>query len=596
MFKADRSELDYFELVKKAKALSPSGGKPLLKVALLGDVSTQHLVPLLRVLFSEHGFEAQIYEAGYDTVEVEALDPSSGLYAFNPHVICILQSTQKLQSPFHEWPGDRGRFPATKAREIQGIWNAIRARSGASIVQSTFVVPYERPFGNFDFAVNDTLHHTVLELNRELKLLARDGDGIFVNDIDYVAAWVGRRQFIDEKLWALSKSICALEYLPDVAQNVVDIAVATQGRAIKCAVLDLDNTLWGGVVGDDGIEGIELGASDETGAFHNFQLYLKELGRRGIILTVCSKNEDAIARRVFREHPGMVLREEDIAVFVANWEDKASNIRLIREKLNIGFDSMVFLDDNPFERNLVRQLTPEVVVPELPEDPCLYVRAVSELNLFETASFSQVDSLRGALYLDQAKRDEERSRFGGLADYLKSLETTADVERFTPKNLPRIAQLIQRSNQFNLTTRRYSQADCEAMMQDGAYCHPFSISVRDRFGDFGLINIVILRRSGATLEIDSFIMSCRVLQRGVEQLAMNKIFEHARRIGARYVVGRYIPTAKNAMVKTFYERFRFTQTDSSETEGASYRLEVDAYETREVFIRDASARYGVAAA
>jgi len=224
------------------------------------------------------------------------------------------------------------------------------------------------------------------------------------------------------------------------------------------------------------------------------------------------------------------------------------------------------------------------------------VRAVSDLNLFETASFSLVDTFRGELYLDQAQRDAERSRFGGLDDYLKSLETAADVERFTPKNLPRLAQLIQRSNQFNLTTRRYSQADCEALMQDEACCYPFSISVRDRFGDFGLINIVILRHWGVTLEIDSFIMSCRVLQRGVEQLAMNKIFEHARRIGARHVVGRYIPSAKNAMVRTFYERFQFTQTDSSETEGACYSLDVDAYEAREVFIREAGARYSVAAA
>jgi FkbH-like protein len=595
MFKSDLTSLDYFELVKRAKALSSTGCKPL-RIALLGDVSTQHLVPLLRVLLAEHGFEAQIYEAGYDTVEVEALDPSSGLFGFDPQVVCILQSTQKLRSAFHQWPGDRGRFPGTRARDIQGVWNAIRERSGASIVQSTFVVPYDRPFGNYDYAVNDSLHHAALELNRELKLLARDGNGIFVNDIDYVAAWVGRRQFVDEKLWALSKSICALEFLPEVAQNIVDIVVATQGRAIKCVVLDLDNTLWGGVIGDDGLDGIEIGASDETGAFRNFQLYLKELGRRGIILAVCSKNDEGNARRVFREHPGMVLRETDIAVFVANWNDKASNIRLIREKLNIGFDSMVFLDDSAFERNLVRQLIPEIVVPELPEDPSLYVRAVTELNLFETASFSLVDTFRGVLYLDQTKRDEERAHFGSLDDYLKSLETTAEVERFTPKNLPRIAQLIQRSNQFNLTTRRYSQADCETLMRDEARCYPFSISVHDRFGDFGLINIVILRHLGVTLEIDSFIMSCRVLQRGVEQLAMNRIFEYACRIGARSVVGRYIPSAKNAMVKAFYERFRFAPIESSETEGVSYSLDVEAYETKEVFIRDANAQPREAAA
>lgn len=587
MFKPDRKGLDYFQLVRRAARLAPQTGSQPLRVALLGDVSTQHWVPILRVLLADHGFDACFYEAGYDTVNTETLDPDSGLFTFEPHVICILQSTQMLRTRFHLSPDDRPGFAATRARQIQGVWDAIRARSGASIVQSTFVVPYERPFGNFDFAVSDTLQHTVTELNREIKLLARQATGVFINDIDYVAAWLGRARFIDEKLWALSKSLCALDCLPDVAQNMVDIAMATQGRVVKCVVLDLDNTLWGGVVGDDGIDGIELGASDETGAFRDLQLHLKDLKRRGIILAVCSKNEEINARRVFREHPGMVLREEDITVFVANWEDKATNIRLIRERLNISFDSMVFLDDNPFERNLVRQLIPEIHVPELPEDPGLYLRAISELNLFETASFSQLDSLRAEAYRDQAKREDERSRFVSLDDYLQSLGTIADVETFSPGNLPRIAQLIQRSNQFNLTTRRHTQADCEAMMRDESQFHSFSISVRDRFGDFGLINIVILRQADRVLEIDSFIMSCRVLQRGVEQLAMNRIFGHARKTGCRSVVGRYLPTAKNAMVRNFYDRFGFSRIATEDSGAASYSLEVEAYVPREVFIREA---------
>jgi HAD superfamily phosphatase (TIGR01681 family) len=214
-------------------------------------------------------------------------------------------------------------------------------------VQSTFVLPYERPFGNYGLAVQGTIHGVASDMNREISVRARENAGVLVNDVDYLAAWVGRRHFIDEKLWALSKSMCALELLPEVAQNIVDIVLASRGRAVKCVVLDLDNTLWGGVVGDDGLEGIELGDLDETGAFRSFQLYLRELGRRGILLAVCSKNDEAVARRVFQEHPGMILREEDIAAFVANWEDKATNIRRIRDKLNIGLDSMVFLDDNP---------------------------------------------------------------------------------------------------------------------------------------------------------------------------------------------------------------------------------------------------------
>lgn len=585
MLKPDRSELDFLELVKKAKQLSPAAGKSL-KLALLADVSTQHLVPLLQALFASNGMQIETYEAGFDTIELETLDPSSGLYAFGADVVVILQATTWLKYSYFKATGDRSGFARDRASRIEEVWKRIRARTGAHIVQSTFVLPYERPFGNYGAEVPDSLVAVVSEVNREICLRAKENAGVFVNDLDYLAAWVGRRHFIDEKLWALSKSLCALDQLPDVAQNIVDIALATQGRAVKCVVLDLDNTMWGGVVGDDGLEGIQLGDNDDTGAFRSFQLFIRELSRRGIILTVCSKNDDAVARKAFSEHPGMVLRLEDIAVFVANWDDKATNIRRIRDKLNIGLDSMVFLDDNPFERNLVRQLVPEVIVPELPEDPVLYVRALSELNIFETASHSALDAERGQLYREQDQRDSERSRFEGLDDYLKSLETVARVARFERPDLPRIAQLIQRSNQFNLTTRRYSESDCANMMAD-ANCFAFSTTVRDRYGDFGLINIVIPRRVDAVLEIDTFVMSCRVLQRGVEQLAMNKVFDLARQAGCEAVVGRYSPSAKNSMVKDFYQRFGFHQeAAASAAEGTAWRLNLNEYVPREVHIRE----------
>jgi FkbH-like protein len=589
MLKADRSELDYFELMKRAKSL-PASANRQLKVAILADVSTQHLAPLLRSLFASNGVNAVIYEAGFDTVELEAFDPNSGLYSFGPEVVVILQSLGKLKANYYDFPADRATFVSSKVAQIEQVWQAIRARSSAPIIQSTFVLPYERPFGNYGHAAVDTLQGAAIDLNREIGTRARANPGVLINDLDYVAAWGGRRHFIDEKLWSVSKSLCALELLPDVAQNLVDIALATQGRAVKCVVLDLDNTLWGGVVGDEGLDGIELGDNDETGTFRSFQLYLRELGRRGILLTVCSKNDESVARRVFQEHPGMVLRESDIAVFVANWDDKATNIRRIREKLNIGFDSMVFLDDNPFERNLVRQLLPEVIVPELPEDPELYVRAISELNLFEVASHSELDLQRVAQYRDQEERALESSRFVNLDDYLKSLQTCARVVRFERRDLGRIAQLLQRSNQFNLTTRRHSEAECESLMRDESACLPFSISVRDRFGDFGLINLVILRHVGTVLEIDTFVMSCRVLQRGVEQLAMNKVFEYAKRVDCDRVIGRYIPSPKNGMVKSFYAQFGFERLSGDDAEGVLWSLRPSDYVPREVYITELSSQ------
>lgn len=410
MLKNDRSDLDYQQLLRKARHLRPGEGHKV-RLAVLADVSTQHLVPLLRVLFASHGVDIEIYEAGYDTVELEAYNAASELYAFQPQMVVILQSIMKLKSCFHDAPGNRDSFSQAQADKVEAVWKAIHARMPALILQSTFVLPFERPFGNFGRKVTDDLQGAVSELNREICLRARLHASVMINDIDHLAAWVGRRNFLDEKLWGLAKSLCALEFLPEVAQNIVDICLASIGRAVKCVVLDLDNTLWGGVVGDDGMEGIGLGDLDEDGAFRSFQLYLRELSRRGIVLAVCSKNNEAVARQVFQKHPGMVLKEEHIAVFVANWEDKAANIGRIRQTLNIGFDTMVFLDDNPFERNLVRQLIPQIIVPELPEDPALYVRAISELNLFETASHSSLDAGRNALYQDQQKREVEALKF-----------------------------------------------------------------------------------------------------------------------------------------------------------------------------------------
>jgi FkbH-like protein len=581
------ADLDYHELVKQAKRLLPGTGQSL-KLALLADVSTQHLTPLLKVLFARAQVSVDIYEAGFDTVQTEAYNPASALYAFEPQVVVILQAAAGLRARYYRFSGDVGSFVQSEVDAISGVWEALQSRLPVPVLQSTFVLPYERPFGNFGMKVPGTLLSAAAEVNRELCMRARSAPSVFINDVDHVAGWVGRREFLDERLWALAKSICALNCLPLLAKNIVDIALACTGRAVKCVVLDLDNTLWGGAVGDDGLEGIGLGDLDEGGAFHAFQCYLRDLWRRGVLLAVCSKNNEAIARRVFAEHPAMVLKEEHIAVFVANWEDKASNIARIRETLNIGYDSMVFLDDNPFERNLVRQMIPQICVPELPEDPALYVRAISELNLFETSSSSALDTRRTAMYQDQAKREEERSKVGNLEDYLRSLETTVLFSRFEPQNLSRIAQLIQRSNQFNLTTRRYSESQCEAVMRDEAGFFPFSITVQDRFGDFGLVNVVILRKRPTLLEIDLFLMSCRVLQRGVEQFAMNKIFGYARQFGFDSVLGRYIPTAKNVMVKDFFQQFGFDRS-AADAQGTEWRLETARYVPREIFILEKSA-------
>jgi FkbH-like protein len=349
-------------------------------------------------------------------------------------------------------------------------------------------------------------------------------------------------------------------------------------------VLDLDNTLWGGVIGDDGLEGIRLGDLEDGEAFVAFQRYLLSLKERGIILAVCSKNDHDNAVLPFARHPDMVLRQDDIAVFVANWSDKAENIRAIREVLNIGFDSMVFVDDNPFERNLVRGLLPEVIVPEMPEDPALYVRALARLNLFETTTYSHADLDRSEQYRVEARRHLAKASFASVDDYLRSLEMKISVERFSRPNLARIAQLIQRSNQFNLTTRRYGEGECASLMADQKRYHAFTLSLGDRFGSYGLIAVAILELRTEEIEIDSFLMSCRVLQRGVEDFAMNHLVGVARTHGAARVLGRYIPTAKNGMVRDFFGRFGFVHLGSDQDGQALWSLDVSRYVERPVLM------------
>ena len=455
------------------------------------------------------------------------------------------------------------------------------------MIQGNYVLPSERAFGHYEMKVATALGTVAAEINHRLAVAARQANHLLLCDIDYLAAGIGRRDWADERLWAMAKALCRLDHLPLLVQALVDIALAAEGSFVKCVVLDLDNTLWGGVIGDDGLAGIALGGFDEGEVFVAFQRFLLDLKRRGIILAVVSKNDEANALLPFREHPDMVLKESDISVFIANWNNKADNIRLVQKVLNIGFDSMVFLDDNPFERGLVREQLPQVIVPELPDDPSLYLPTLARLNLFETASYSSADRDRPAQYREEAQRELARQVFTDIDDYLKSLEMQIRLERFTPLALPRIAQLIQRSNQFNLTTQRRNEAACEALMRDEAGWLPFSVALSDKYGDYGLISVVVLKLLGREIEIDTFLMSCRVLRRGVEDHIMNTIVAAGRSRGVERVIARYLRTPKNDMVKHFYRDFGFDMLSEQANGDTHWALRPDAYAPRTTFMQAA---------
>jgi len=369
----------------------------------------------------------------------------------------------------------------------------------------------------------------------------------------------------------------------------VDIALSIRGNTVKCVILDLDNTLWGGIVGDDGVHGIKVNAHGEGEDFYRVQSFLRELKNRGILLAVCSKNEHSNAIAPFQENSEMVLKLDDIAVFVANWDNKAANIELIQQRLNIGLDSLVFLDDNPFERNLVRELLPQVIVPEIGDDPSNYIRIINELNLFEVNTHTEEDTQRTELYRIEVQRENAKETASTFDEFLKSLEMKINVSRFSEANISRIAQLFQRSNQFNLTTNRYTQPQCEEMMVDSLNCLPLTASLTDRFGDHGLISIVVLRPDSipGSLLITDWLMSCRVLKRGVEEYLMNRVIQEAKARGLKTVRGEYIPTVKNAMVKDFYAGFGFKNTSVDQDGRTVWLLDVDSYLPSEIYIQSA---------
>ena len=409
--------------------------------------------------------------------------------------------------------------------------------------------------------------------------LAQQQKHVFLADVAALSNQVGYANAHDPRFYAASKVAFALDFLPAVAKAIVDIIQAIRGNLKKCLILDLDNTVWGGVIGDDGMENIQVGELGMGHAFDGLQRWARQLKQRGIILAVCSKNDEATAKRPFQEHPDMILRLEDIAVFVANWNNKADNIKHIQATLNLGFDTMVFLDDSPFERNLVRELLPAVTVPELPDDPALYVAHLCSLNLFETASFSEEDLQRTRQYQDEAARGDFQKAFTSIDDYLRGLEMLSEVKAFDDFSLPRIAQLTQRSNQFNLRTVRYTEADIERVRKADQFI-TLSFHLADKFGDHGLIGLVILEKLDKERAfIDTWIMSCRVLKRGLEEFIVNQMAGRARARGIGRLLGEYLPTAKNKMVKDLYAQMGFTER------GGGWELSLPDFKDRKTFIR-----------
>ena len=563
-------------------------GLPAVRVAVVGDTATQLLCTAVCGTGVERGFRIELFEAEYNQVDRQLLDPSSELYRFDADFIVLFQSTHKLGERHSMLDAAGQTALADEKTDFLESVCGNPALKGKKIICFNYPEIEDTVFGSYANKIESSFTFQVRKLNFYLMELARRQPDFFICDIAALQNKFGRDRMFAPNVYTSTEMVLSVDALPYVAGRVMDIVCAVKGQFKKCLILDLDNTLWGGVIGDDGLEGIQLGHGLGIGkAFTEFQMWVRKLRQRGIIICVASKNNEDTAKEPFEKHPDMVLGLDDIAVFQANWETKVDNIRTIQSILNIGFDSMVFLDDNPFERNIVRENIPGITVPELPEDPAEYLEYLYSLNLFETASHSSLDKDRTKQYQVEAKRVSLSRTFANEADFLKSLDMVSVVSGFTKFNTPRVAQLSQRSNQFNLRTVRYTDADIERIAADSGAIG-ISLTLEDKFGDNGLIAVVIMKkaqsaRGDKALFVDTWLMSCRVLKRGMENFTLNQMVRAARAKGYRYIIGEYLPTLKNSMVKDHYRNLGFEELDGVAT--SRWILDVEGYEERECYIK-----------
>ncbi len=573
--------MNYNALIKNLK--KDYSGFKKIRIAFLGDSATQMMVKALRSHGYNVNYDFQIFEADYDQINRQVFDQGSELYQYNPDFVIIFHSFQKLVKKFYKLDNQNKKcFADRTIEEYAALYQTITSAIKAKIIFFNFPEMDDGIFGNYGNKTDLSFLYQIRKINLEMMNLSMSQKNMFVNDVSSLANKFGWHTCYDSKMYINADIVFSLDFISAVTKNLTDIILSISGSFKKCLIVDLDNTIWGGIIGDDGIENIQIGDLGIGKAFTELQLWIKQLKQRGIILAVCSKNNEENAKEPFLHHPEMVLRIEDIAVFVANWENKAQNIKNIQGVLNIGFDSMVFLDDNPFERNIVKSHIPQITVPDLPEDPSEYLTYLKGLNLFETASLTEEDELRTKQYQEEIKRTEVQKQFVNEDDFLANLEMKSIVKPFDKFNIPRVSQLTQRSNQFNLRTIRYTDDEISAISNSPDYL-TFSFTLEDKFGDYGLISVIILKKNDQTLFIDTWIMSCRVLKRGMENFVLNQLIEAAKINNFNELIGEYIPTPKNNMVKDHYTNLGFKPIESEEK---LYSLKTSDYNQLKSYIKN----------
>ena len=572
------------------KQTPPGPATPPVRLAILGGYSLYPLHDLLEHLCSSQGTPVEVWMGDYDNYASEIMDEAGELYSFAPQVVLLLpaEGRCKYSGPLTDARAAQQAEAAQTAQAVLDLARKVNAQTGAEVMLTNFMLPSRHDLGAYRSRTLGSDWTFRKWVNLELGLNAPAC--VRICDLEFLAARIGGVQAADPRGWFETKQPGSPALLVELAREAAHLIASLKRAPKKVLVLDLDNTLWGGVVADDGLEGIELGDTSPRGeAFKAFQKYIVSLKQRGVLLAVCSKNDFNKAAEPFEKHPEMILRMTDLVSFKANWEPKSENIRQMASELNLGLDSFVFVDDNPAEIDIVRQFAPEVTTLLLGPDPSEYVTQLQDCRLFEPSGITAEDQERTSQYRAEAERKSLEAAVTDMDSYLSSLAMEATFSEFTMVDAPRLSQLINKSNQFNLTTRRRSEAEVLAVMNDPGFAG-YSMRLKDRFGDHGLISIVIGQKVDGAMKIDTWLMSCRVLKRQVEEEVLNELARLAGLRGCRRLEGIYLPTAKNEMVRDFYGRMGFILTSESETK-REFELALDSFQPAATKIKIARRAY-----
>ena len=580
LVRKEPTHLNYWNAHKRIQKLDLDSlnvpAEKRIRVALLSSFTIDPLGIYVDIESRLAQLHPEIYVAPFNQYQQEILDKNSRLYAFKPDVIILaVQADVLLNENFYSEfvkLSDVEQPQTEIINRLQAILSSLTSRTDALVLVNNFIVPSFTPFGILDNKTDSGFRKFFYELNERLAELYRKSSQVYVVDLEGVASKHGKARCLDPKLYYRGSFVFSESFLPVIADEYMGYIKALKNLTRKCIVLDLDNVLWGGIIGEDGIEGIELGNDSPGNAYKDFQRALLSYYNRGILLAINSKNNPEDAIKAINEHPHMLLREKHFAAIRINWQNKVQNMIELAKEINIGLDSMVFVDDNPREREQMKQSLPQVLVVDLPSSPFLYRHSLENLNDFNVLALTEEDKKRGEMYRARKKREELRESVSSLEDFLKSLEIKVVIKHADDLGLPRIVRMVNKTNQFNLTTRRYTDVEIgkmkEAEDKFGIYC----LQVSDKLGDEGIVGVAIVRKEPKTWTLDSFLLSCRVIGRKVETAFLAKIVADAKEQGVSTLVGEYIPTQKNAPVKNFYSSHGFEELAQK---GNLYRWKLD---------------------